>query len=77
MAICGAIGLASGHCPDVADDCSLAIQWLVYYIWLFRGTPLLVQLIFWFNVSGLFRRHVGFLRADPGQLEYQGTRSHP
>jgi polar amino acid transport system permease protein len=24
------------------------------YIWFFRGTPLLVQLIFWFNVSALY-----------------------
>ncbi len=24
------------------------------YIWLFRGTPLLVQLIFWFNISALY-----------------------
>lgn len=26
------------------------------YTWLFRGTPLLVQLIFWFNLSALYRR---------------------
>jgi len=25
-----------------------------FYIWLFRGTPLLVQLIFWFNIALLF-----------------------
>lgn len=24
------------------------------YIWLFRGTPLLVQLIFWFNIAALY-----------------------
>jgi polar amino acid transport system permease protein len=24
------------------------------YLWLFRGTPLLVQLIFWFNISALY-----------------------
>jgi polar amino acid transport system permease protein len=24
------------------------------YIWLFRGTPVLVQLLFWFNISALF-----------------------
>lgn len=24
------------------------------YVWLFRGTPLLVQLIFWFNLSALY-----------------------
>ncbi len=27
-------------------------SWL--YIWFFRGTPLLVQIIFWFNISALF-----------------------
>jgi polar amino acid transport system permease protein len=27
-------------------------SWL--YIWFFRGTPLLVQLIFWFNIAALF-----------------------
>jgi polar amino acid transport system permease protein len=26
------------------------------YIWFFRGTPLLVQLIFWYNVTALFPR---------------------
>ena len=26
------------------------------YIWFFRGTPLLVQLIFWFNLSALYPR---------------------
>src|SRR3982074_2346130 len=27
-------------------------SWL--YIWFFRGTPLLVQLLFWFNIGALF-----------------------
>src|SRR5262249_15166701 len=27
-------------------------SWL--YIWFFRGTPLLVQLLFWFNIASLF-----------------------
>lgn len=26
----------------------------VAYLWLFRGTPLLVQLIFWYNIAALF-----------------------
>ncbi|MEU4230004.1 amino acid ABC transporter permease [Nonomuraea sp. NPDC026600] len=26
------------------------------YIWFFRGTPLLVQLVFWFNISALYPR---------------------
>ena len=28
-------------------------SWL--YIWFFRGTPLLVQVIFWFNIASLFK----------------------
>ena len=27
-------------------------SWL--YIWFFRGTPLLVQLLFWYNIATLF-----------------------
>ena len=27
-------------------------SWL--YIWFFRGTPLLVQILFWYNVAALF-----------------------
>lgn len=29
-----------------------------FYVWVFRGTPLLVQLIFWFNLSALYPRIV-------------------
>jgi polar amino acid transport system permease protein len=31
-----------------------SISWL--YIWFFRGTPLLIQIIFWFNISLIFPR---------------------
>ena len=27
-----------------------------FYVWLFRGTPLLVQLLFWFNLAALYPR---------------------
>lgn len=30
------------------------VSFAAAYIWLFRGTPLLVQLVFWFNISVLF-----------------------
>jgi polar amino acid transport system permease protein len=30
------------------------ISWV--YVWFFRGTPLLIQIIFWFNISLLFPR---------------------
>ena len=34
-----------------------SVSW--FYIWFFRGTPVLVQLIFWYNISALFP-HIGF-----------------
>jgi polar amino acid transport system permease protein len=30
-----------------------------FYIWLFRGTPVLVQILFWFNITALYPR-IGF-----------------
>ncbi len=30
-----------------------SVAWL--YVWFFRGTPLLVQIIFWFNISLLIK----------------------
>ena len=35
------------------------------YIWFFRGTPTLVQLVFWFNLSSVFPRILGI---DTNQL---------
>lgn len=29
-----------------------------FYIWLFRGTPMLVQILFWFNITALYP-HIG------------------
>jgi len=46
-----------------------------FYIWFFRGTPLLVQLIFWFNIAALFPRidlgipfGPSFIHADANSL---------
>jgi polar amino acid transport system permease protein len=40
-----------------------------FYIWLFRGTPVLVQLLVWFNLALFFPRiGVGGLSADTNQL---------
>ena len=37
-----------------------------FYIWFFRGTPLLVQLVFWFNIAALYPSFdVGLPNADP------------
>jgi polar amino acid transport system permease protein len=39
------------------------------FIWLFRGTPLLVQLIIWYNLSTLFPRiSLGFVSWDTNDL---------
>ena len=51
-----AIGIAGGVLLAVmrlsTNPITSTASWL--YIWFFRGTPLLVQLIFWFNLSYLF-----------------------
>jgi len=33
-----------------------SVSWI--YIWFFRGTPLLVQIVFWYNIAALFPGHV-------------------
>ncbi|MFG1923243.1 amino acid ABC transporter permease [Cryptosporangium sp. NPDC048952] len=39
------------------------------YIWFFRGTPLLVQLIFWFNLAALYPRiTLGFFQAETNEF---------
>jgi polar amino acid transport system permease protein len=46
------------------------LRWVSFgYVWLFRGTPVLVQLIIWFNLALIFP-HIGpgFLQADTNQL---------
>lgn len=52
------IGVALGLLLAVARmSNNLLLSWLAgLYIWFFRGTPLLVQLIFWYNLSTLFPR---------------------
>jgi polar amino acid transport system permease protein len=43
------------------------VSW--FYIWLFRGTPVLVQLLIWFNLALFFPRlGVGPVAADTNQL---------
>ncbi len=32
-------------------------SWL--YIWFFRGTPLLVQILFWYDIAALFPHGIG------------------
>lgn len=50
------IGVVIGLLLAVArmSDSKLFVMLSSLYIWFFRGTPLLVQLIFWYNLSTLF-----------------------
>ena len=53
-----AIGIAGGVILAVMrlspNPIVSGASWL--YIWFFRGTPVLVQIIFWYNISSLFPR---------------------
>ncbi len=57
-AIAMAIGIALGVLLAImrlsANPIVSGAAW--FYIWVFRGTPVLVQLIFWFNIAALFPR---------------------
>ena len=55
-ALCMALGIVLGI---VVAVCRMSDMWIVsgaarLYIWFFRGTPILVQLIFWYNLAALF-----------------------
>jgi polar amino acid transport system permease protein len=47
-----ALGVVLAVMRQSANPVLKSISW--FYIWLFRGTPLLVQLIFWFNIAALY-----------------------
>ncbi len=55
-ALCQAIGIVLGVIAAVMrlspNPIVSGASWL--YIWFFRGTPLLVQIIFWYNIAALF-----------------------
>jgi polar amino acid transport system permease protein len=55
-ALCQAIGILLGLIAAVMrlspNPIVSGASWL--YIWFFRGTPLLVQIIFWYNIASLF-----------------------
>jgi len=52
MAIGLALGIMLAVMRQSRNPVLKSISW--FYIWLFRGTPLLVQLIFWFNIAALY-----------------------
>ena len=47
------LGLASAILRVSNNRVLAAVAW--FYVWFFRGTPVLVQLIFWFNLGVLFQ----------------------
>lgn len=47
------------------------------YIWLFRGTPLLVQLIFWFNISALYPEFRIGIPGGPTWFTFSGNSITP
>lgn len=59
--ICMAVGIALGVLLAVArlSENRVLSSIGLGYVWLFRGTPLLVQLIFWFNLSALYPHLAG------------------
>lgn len=54
MAIGIVLGVAAAVMRLSANPIVSGAGWL--YVWFFRGTPVLVQLIFWYNVSALYPR---------------------
>ncbi|MEU4223237.1 amino acid ABC transporter permease [Nonomuraea sp. NPDC026600] len=52
MAIGVALGVALAIMRQSGNPFVSGAAWL--YVWFFRGTPLLVQLIFWYNISALY-----------------------
>ena len=49
MAVAVVIGVVLAMMRLSANPVMRAVSW--FYIWLFRGTPLLIQIIFWFNLA--------------------------
>ncbi|WP_331446124.1 amino acid ABC transporter permease [Streptomyces xanthochromogenes] len=61
-----ALGFALGTLLVVmrlsANPVLRAVSW--GYVWLFRSTPILVQLLFWFNIGALYPRILGVRTVD-------------
>jgi polar amino acid transport system permease protein len=51
------LGLASAVARVSSNRVLAAVAW--FYVWFFRGTPVLVQLIFWFNL-GILVQQISF-----------------
>lgn len=59
--VCQAVGIVIGLVlAAMRLSGNVVLRWVtVAYLWFFRGTPILVQLIFWFNLAALFPK-LGF-----------------
>lgn len=55
-ALCMSLGIVLGIIMAVCrmSDIRIVSGFARLYIWFFRGTPILVQLIFWYNLAALF-----------------------
>ncbi|MFG2471446.1 amino acid ABC transporter permease [Streptomyces canus] len=53
MAIGIVLGVVLGVMSQSANALISGAGWL--YVWFFRGTPLLVQIIFWYNLASLYK----------------------
>lgn len=52
MVLASAIGVLVAVMRLSPNRVTASVAWA--YVWFFRGTPLLVQLVFWYNLSALF-----------------------
>ncbi|MFJ8887274.1 amino acid ABC transporter permease [Streptomyces sp. NPDC102402] len=57
MALGFALGALLAVCRLSGNPVLRAVSW--GYIWLFRSTPILVQLLFWFNIGALYPQILG------------------
>jgi polar amino acid transport system permease protein len=53
-----ALGVLSAVMRQTGNPVTGAVAWL--YIWFFRGTPVILQLLIWFNLSAVFPHLFGF-----------------
>ncbi|CAN5554362.1 amino acid ABC transporter permease [soil metagenome] len=52
MAVGSVLGLLVALCRLSASRTAVLVAW--WFVWIFRGTPVLVQLVFWYNLALLY-----------------------
>ena len=60
-----ALGVVAAVMRKSANPVTSGVAWL--YIWFFRGTPVLVQLLLWYNLSLVFPSTSGPVRRLGGR----------